>query len=107
MLELGLEVEVVSTAAINLERFIKKQINEESDEGSDGDSDCLGVIKGLGVANHHTTNVYQSTMFNRHKDWLVEEQTALGKDFSNPFIWLTVYQKLDGTQLTNDSRSKS
>ncbi|GJT47640.1 putative ribonuclease H-like domain-containing protein [Tanacetum coccineum] len=25
------------------------------------------------------------TMSNRHKDWLVQEQTALGKDFSNPF----------------------
>ncbi|GJT96713.1 hypothetical protein Tco_1092231 [Tanacetum coccineum] len=24
------------------------------------------------------------TMSNRHKDWLVQEQTALGKDFSNP-----------------------
>ncbi|GJV49411.1 putative reverse transcriptase domain-containing protein [Tanacetum coccineum] len=26
--------------------------------------------------------------------WLVQEQTALGKDFSNP--WLTLYQKVDG-----------
>ncbi|GJV53965.1 hypothetical protein Tco_1449706 [Tanacetum coccineum] len=25
------------------------------------------------------------TMSNQHKDWLVQEQTALGKDFSNPF----------------------
>ncbi|GJY52255.1 hypothetical protein Tco_0443102 [Tanacetum coccineum] len=24
------------------------------------------------------------TMSNQHKDWLVQEQTALGKDFSNP-----------------------
>ncbi|GJV56613.1 hypothetical protein Tco_1457618 [Tanacetum coccineum] len=28
----------------------------------------------------------ESTMSNRHKDWLVQEQTALGKDFSNPFM---------------------
>ncbi|GKA69320.1 putative ribonuclease H-like domain-containing protein [Tanacetum coccineum] len=40
-----------------------------------------------------------STMSNRHKDWLVQEQTALGKDFSNPFmadnlpkiIWLSTH----------------
>ncbi|GJV46838.1 hypothetical protein Tco_1437050 [Tanacetum coccineum] len=28
----------------------------------------------------------ESTMSNRHKDWLVQEQTALGKDFSNLFM---------------------
>ncbi|GJS94656.1 hypothetical protein Tco_0801624 [Tanacetum coccineum] len=40
-----------------------------------------------------------STMSNRHKDWLVQEQTALGKDFSNPFmadnlpkiVWLSTH----------------
>ncbi|GJU79233.1 hypothetical protein Tco_1276303 [Tanacetum coccineum] len=47
----------------------------------------------------NTTNGYQSTMSNRHKDWLVQEQTTLGKDFSNPLmadnlpkiIWLSTY----------------
>ncbi|GJZ63758.1 hypothetical protein Tco_0620179 [Tanacetum coccineum] len=47
----------------------------------------------------NTTNGYQSTMSNRHKDWLVQEQTALGKDFSNPLmadnlpkiIWLSTH----------------
>ncbi|GJZ94849.1 putative ribonuclease H-like domain-containing protein [Tanacetum coccineum] len=42
----------------------------------------------------------ESTTSNRHKDWLVKEQTALGKDFSNPFIadnlpktgWYSTYQ---------------
>ncbi|GJU38681.1 hypothetical protein Tco_1191638 [Tanacetum coccineum] len=41
----------------------------------------------------------RSTMSNRHKDWLVQEQTALGKDFSNPFmadnlpkiVWLSTH----------------
>ncbi|GKD99435.1 hypothetical protein Tco_1387419, partial [Tanacetum coccineum] len=28
----------------------------------------------------------ESTMSNRHKDWLVQEQMALGKDFLNPFM---------------------
>ncbi|GKG40227.1 hypothetical protein Tco_0467004, partial [Tanacetum coccineum] len=38
-------------------------------------------------------------MSNKHKDWLVQEQTALGKDFSNPLmadnlpkiIWLSTH----------------
>ncbi|GKB93101.1 hypothetical protein Tco_0979238, partial [Tanacetum coccineum] len=34
----------------------------------------------------NTTNGYQFTMSNQHKDWLVQEQTALGKDFSNPAL---------------------
>ena len=34
----------------------------------------------------NTTNGYQSTMSNPHKDWLIQEQTALGKDISNPFM---------------------
>lgn len=25
-------------------------------------------------------------MSNQHKDWLIQEQTALGKDISNPFM---------------------
>ncbi|GJV45591.1 hypothetical protein Tco_1430127 [Tanacetum coccineum] len=41
----------------------------------------------------------RSTMSNRHKDWLVQEQTALGKEFSNPFmadnlpniVWLSTH----------------
>ncbi|GJX98868.1 hypothetical protein Tco_0355887 [Tanacetum coccineum] len=51
------------------------------------------------LANHHTTNGHQFTMSNRHKDWLVQEQTTLGKDFSNPFmadnlpkiVWLSTH----------------
>ena len=38
------------------------------------------------VHSTDTTNGYQSTMSNPHKDWLVQEQTAPGKDFPNPFI---------------------
>ncbi|GJW62139.1 putative ribonuclease H-like domain-containing protein [Tanacetum coccineum] len=66
------------------------------------------------------------TMSNQHKDWLVQEQTALGKDFSNPFygakgltspeqtatgkgisnplMAVMVCQKPYGIQLTNVSR---
>ncbi|GJU19380.1 putative ribonuclease H-like domain-containing protein [Tanacetum coccineum] len=41
----------------------------------------------------------ESTISNRHKDWLVQEQTALSKDFSNPLmadnlpkvVWLSTH----------------
>ncbi|GJX00186.1 hypothetical protein Tco_0184099, partial [Tanacetum coccineum] len=41
----------------------------------------------------------RSTVSNKYKDWLVQEQTALGKDFSNPFmadnlpkiVWLSTH----------------
>nr|GEV90524.1 putative ribonuclease H-like domain-containing protein [Tanacetum cinerariifolium] len=35
---------------------------------------------------HHTTNGSQFTMSNPHKKWLVQQQTALGKDSSNPLM---------------------
>ncbi|GJW98482.1 hypothetical protein Tco_0180290 [Tanacetum coccineum] len=39
----------------------------------------------LEVLCTNTTNGYQSTMSNRHKDWLVQEQTALGaKGLTSP-----------------------
>ncbi|GJZ19101.1 hypothetical protein Tco_0555691 [Tanacetum coccineum] len=34
-------------------------------------------------AQNITNEFIKSTMSNRHKDWLVQEQTTLGKDFSN------------------------
>ncbi|GJX54570.1 hypothetical protein Tco_0282939 [Tanacetum coccineum] len=45
----------------------------------------IGDLLPLEVLCTNTTNGYQFTMSNQHKDWLVQEQTALGKDFSNPF----------------------
>ncbi|GKF12472.1 hypothetical protein Tco_0050398, partial [Tanacetum coccineum] len=60
---------------------------------------------------------YQSTMSNKYKDWLVQEQTALGvkgltspeqtatgKGISNPLMAVMVCQKPYGIQLTNVSR---
>ena len=38
------------------------------------------------VLGINTTNGNQSTMSNPHKDWLIQEQTALGKDISNPLM---------------------
>ncbi|GJW17469.1 retrovirus-related pol polyprotein from transposon TNT 1-94 [Tanacetum coccineum] len=42
------------------------------------------------LANHHTTNGYQFTMLNRHKDLLVQSKRicnmATGKEISNPLI---------------------
>nr|GEU54348.1 putative ribonuclease H-like domain-containing protein [Tanacetum cinerariifolium] len=50
-----------------------------------------GSLKGCHIylkcwLSHHTTNGSQFTMSNLHKNWLVQKQTALGKDSSNPLI---------------------
>ncbi|GKC52664.1 hypothetical protein Tco_1075409 [Tanacetum coccineum] len=58
MLDFGLEVEVESTAALDLIMFIKQQLNEEV-----LNSPCFMV-----------------------KSWLVQDQTVLGKDYSNLLI---------------------
>ncbi|GJS66785.1 hypothetical protein Tco_0681349 [Tanacetum coccineum] len=58
MLDFRLEVEVESTAALDLIRFIKQQLNEE---------------------------VFNSPCF-MVKSWLVQDQTVLGKDYSNLLI---------------------
>jgi hypothetical protein len=56
-----------------------------------------------------TTNGYQSTMSNPHKDWLIQEQMALGKDISNPFmadnlpkiVWYSTHHICDSEELTS------
>ncbi|GJU66729.1 hypothetical protein Tco_1252988 [Tanacetum coccineum] len=58
MLDFGLEVEIESTVALDLIRFIKQQLNEEV-----LNSPCFMV-----------------------KSWLVQDQTVLGKDYSNLLI---------------------
>ncbi|GJY20385.1 putative ribonuclease H-like domain-containing protein [Tanacetum coccineum] len=58
MLDFGLEVEVESTVALDLIRLIKQQLNEEV-----LNSPCFMV-----------------------KSWLVQDQTVLGKDYSNLLI---------------------
>ncbi|GJW05725.1 hypothetical protein Tco_1568148 [Tanacetum coccineum] len=74
MLKIKLESEEDSTMALELIRFVKRQIVKLEHDNSDEDE--------------------------KHKNWLVYKQTACGKDFSNPFIWLTTYKKLYGYQLT-------
>ncbi|GJV19863.1 hypothetical protein Tco_1368883 [Tanacetum coccineum] len=54
----------------------------------------------------NTTNGYQSTMSNRHKDWLVQEQTALGKDFSNPFLCIRSLQSSNYPNEETDPKEK-
>ncbi|GKB01304.1 hypothetical protein Tco_0829348 [Tanacetum coccineum] len=46
--------------------------------------------------NFLLVNIGMFTMSNQHKDWLVQEQTALGKDFSNPFYGWQLANKLYG-----------
>ncbi|GKD79665.1 hypothetical protein Tco_1342286, partial [Tanacetum coccineum] len=43
------------------------------------------------LANHHTTNGHQLTMPYTHKNWLVQESTALGKDQSNSLMVARVF----------------
>ncbi|GJY75676.1 hypothetical protein Tco_0480792 [Tanacetum coccineum] len=53
--------------------------------------------------------IFEGGVIRIHNAFVQDEPTRLWlmvKAVENPFTWLTVYQKLDGTQLTNDSRSK-
>ena len=48
-------------------------------------------------------------MSNTHKDWLIQEQTALGKDKSNPFmadnlpknVWYSTHHIFDSEELAS------
>ena len=48
-------------------------------------------------------------MSNSHKDWLIQEQTALGKDISNPFmadnlpkiVWYSTHHILNSKELAS------
>ena len=52
---------------------------------------------------------YQSTMSNRHKDWLIQEKKALGKDISNPLmadnlpkiVWYSTHHILKSKELAS------
>ncbi|GKC33651.1 hypothetical protein Tco_1046035 [Tanacetum coccineum] len=44
-------------------------------QGGKPDEDCYKMLKMM----------EKQAGIRKHKDWLVQEQTALGKDFSNPF----------------------
>ncbi|GJS87768.1 hypothetical protein Tco_0770404 [Tanacetum coccineum] len=58
-------------------------------QGGKPDEDCYKLLKMM----------EKQAGIRKHKDWLVQEQTALGKDFSNPLmadnlpkiIWLSTY----------------
>ncbi|GJR15538.1 ribonuclease H-like domain-containing protein [Tanacetum coccineum] len=69
------------TMALELIRFVKKQVAELEPE----DPMEMRRIFECWFQNH-TTNGHQFTMLNRHKNWLVHKQMAYGKDFSNPFM---------------------
>nr|GEU89579.1 hypothetical protein [Tanacetum cinerariifolium] len=52
----------------------------------DGEYDVTYYIYLKCWLSHHTTNGSQFTMFNPHKNWLVQKQKDLGKDSSNPLM---------------------
>ncbi|GKB92982.1 hypothetical protein Tco_0979119 [Tanacetum coccineum] len=79
MLALRLIVESESEAVFDLLRFIKsKLMNLEA---------MMGVRRILKCWSYnHTRNGHQFTMSNRHQELASPEQTASGKDFSNPLL---------------------
>ncbi|GJW27137.1 hypothetical protein Tco_0040948, partial [Tanacetum coccineum] len=58
-------------------------------QGGKPDEDCYKLLKMM----------EKQAGIRKHKDWLVQEQTALGKDFSNPLmadnlpkiVWLSTH----------------
>ncbi|GKC19067.1 hypothetical protein Tco_1021217, partial [Tanacetum coccineum] len=58
-------------------------------QGGKPDEDCYKMLKMM----------EKQAGIRKHKDWLVQEQTALGKDKLQIHIrWLTLYQKVDGAK---------
>ncbi|GKC07710.1 hypothetical protein Tco_0999320 [Tanacetum coccineum] len=64
-------------------------------QGGKPDKDCYKFLKMM----------EKQAGIRKHKDWLVQEQTTLGKDFSNPLmadnlpkIMVDTYQKVDGAK---------
>ncbi|GKD34622.1 hypothetical protein Tco_1250131 [Tanacetum coccineum] len=62
-------------------------------QGGKPDEDCYKLLKMM----------EKQAGIRKHKDWLVQEQTALGKDFSNPLmadnlpkiVWLSTHHICD------------
>nr|GEV65770.1 putative ribonuclease H-like domain-containing protein [Tanacetum cinerariifolium] len=83
-----------------LENADERQVSDELCEGTHivlgnlGCSKCNEVIEKDVTyyiylkcwLSHHITSGSQFTMSNPHKNWLVQKQTALGKDLSNPLM---------------------
>ncbi|GJS90913.1 hypothetical protein Tco_0773549 [Tanacetum coccineum] len=84
-----------------LEKVCKAMLDKKL-QGGKQDEDCYKLLKMM----------EKQAGIRKHKDWLVQEQTALGKDFSNPLmadnlpkiVWLStthslVYKELASPQV--------
>ncbi|GJS80513.1 hypothetical protein Tco_0730394 [Tanacetum coccineum] len=79
IMSLKLIAESASNSAYDLLRFIQKQIDE-----AEAMMEERWIFKCW--FHHHTTNGHQFTMSNIHQELASLEQTASGKDFSNPLM---------------------
>ncbi|GJW40564.1 retrovirus-related pol polyprotein from transposon TNT 1-94 [Tanacetum coccineum] len=76
-------------------------------QGGKPDEDCYKLLKMM----------EKQAGIRKHKDWLVQEQTALGKDFSNPLmadnlpkiVWLSTHHIITSTKVvpTKETSTKS
>ncbi|GJX87974.1 hypothetical protein Tco_0339988 [Tanacetum coccineum] len=83
MLDLGLEVEEESTAALHLVRFIKQQLNEEHQELTSPEAnDFCEELASLG-SNSSWLSIHL-VVYN--EELAIPEQTATGKGISNPLM---------------------
>ncbi|GJV53103.1 hypothetical protein Tco_1448844 [Tanacetum coccineum] len=84
-----------------LEKVCKAMLDKKL-QGGKPDEDCYKLLKMM----------EKQAGIRKHKDWLVQEQTALGKDFSNPLMadnlpkiseWLTGKETSNPFKIFNDS----
>ncbi|GJR04967.1 hypothetical protein Tco_0527951 [Tanacetum coccineum] len=72
-----------------LEKVCKASCSDKKLQGGKPDEDCYKLLKMM----------EKQAGIRKHKDWLVQEQTTLGKDFSNPLmadnlpkiVWLSTH----------------
>ncbi|GJV58447.1 hypothetical protein Tco_1459452 [Tanacetum coccineum] len=97
------------------------EVSEQDDSVTDDLTELYRIVMNRYGMDGPEDELEKFTMSNQHKNWLVQEQTALGKDFSNPcakgltspeqtatgkgisnpFMAVMVCQKPYGIQLTN------
>ncbi|GJU05891.1 hypothetical protein Tco_1122321 [Tanacetum coccineum] len=83
MLDLGLEVEEESTAALHLVRFIKQQLNEEHQELTSPEANGFCEELASPGSNSSWLSIHL-VVYN--EELAIPEQTATGKGISNPLM---------------------
>ncbi|GJS03986.1 ribonuclease H-like domain-containing protein [Tanacetum coccineum] len=87
---------------MSLEKVCKAMLDKKL-QGGKPDEDCYKLLKMM----------EKQAGIRKHKDWLVQEQTALGKDFSNPLmadnlpkiVWLSTHHICDDEESNHEDVS--